>query len=135
MIFEGTVSFAFTDDKGNEKKKRESVIIDGLDTFTEVETRLYNQYDGESELEVTAIRRSRIREIANKRAEGRTTIFIAELCDTFTDDKGNEKDNIYKIAFFAGSIEGAKTFIDDYMKQGYDMRLKSLTETKFADVI
>ena len=135
MIFEGTVSFAFTDDKGNEKQKKESVILDNCDTFTEVEGKLFELYGGQPGIDVTAIKRSRLKEIANTRNDGEEKVFVAELVDIFTDDKGNEKDNIYKIAFFAGSIDGAKTFIDDYMKQGYDMRLKSLTETKFADVI
>lgn len=135
MLYEGQVSFVVTDDNGNDKNRRESVIIENLETFTEVEARLYEQYDGERGLDVTAIKRSRLKEIANKRIEDKQSIFIAELCDTFTDDNGNEKENTYKIAFFAYSIDDAKKFIDEYMQHGYDMRLKSLTETKFADVI
>ena len=135
MIYESTVQFVTSDEKGNDKTKKESVILEECETFTEVEAKMYETYDGHTDLDVIAIKRSRINEIANKRSDDSDYIFIAEVCDTFTDDKGDEKETSYKVAFFAPSIDKAKTFIDEYMKQGYDMKLKSITETKFVDVI
>lgn len=135
MIYESTVQFTVVDDNGNDKTKKESVILEDFETFTEVEARMYDEYGGNAGIDVIAVKRSRLKEIANKRIEDKQTIFIAEVCDITIDDKDNEKENAYKIAFFAYSIDDAKRFIDEYLSQGYDMRLKSLTETKFADVI
>ena len=138
MLYEGTVQFVVTDDNGNDKTRKESVILSDCETFTEAESKLYDEYDtnqGRNGLDITAIKRSRLKEIANSRDNEGDCIFIADVCDTFTDDKGNEKENTYKIAFFSPSIDTAKNFIDQYLKQGYDMKLKSLTETKFVDVI
>lgn len=135
MIYEATAQFNYVDDNGNDKSKKESVILLDKDTFTEVEAKMYEQYDGEPGIDIIAIKRSRLHEVANKRSNDNEKIFIADVCDTFTNDKGEEKEIIYKVAFFAESIDSAKSFIDKYLEQGYDMRLKSLTETKFVDVI
>ena len=135
MIYETTAQFTKADKKGNGKTFKEQVIVDGLDTFTEVEARMYSEYNGQCDLDVIAIKRSRLKEIANKRENLDDRIFIADLCDTFIDDNDNEKETIYKIAFFSQSIDKAKNFIDQYIKQGYDMKLRGLKESKFVDVI
>lgn len=135
MIYEATVQFTIVDDKGNDKSVKESVILEDCDTFTEVETEMYDTYDGQPGLDVIAIKRSRLKEIANRRSEDNENIFIAEVCDTIVDDNGDAKETSYKIAFFAQSIDKAKSFIDGYLKQGYDMRLKVLQETKFVNVL
>lgn len=135
MIYESTVTFTVIDEKGNDKTQKESVILEDMDTFTEVEGKMYDEYDGNNNLDVIAIKRSQIKEIANKRNDDNDKIFISEVCDTFTDDKGKEKEISYQIAFFSPSIDSAKAFIDNYIKQGYDMRVKVLKETQFVDVL
>lgn len=135
MIYEATAQFTVVDENGNDKTRKESVILAECETFSEAESRMYDWYDGRTGLDVIAVKRSRLKEIANSRVDEDDSIFTADVCDTFTDDKGNEKENVFKIAFFAQSIDKAKTFIDFYLKQGYDMRLKALQETKFVEVI
>lgn len=135
MLYEATVTFTVIDDNGNDKTKKESVILENLDTFTEVEARMYDEYDGNTALDVIAIKRSQLKEIANRRNDENDKIFISEVCDTTVDDKGKEKEMSYQIAFFSPSIDNAKVFIDNYLKQSYNMRMKVLKETKFVDVI
>ena len=135
MIYEATVTFIVTDENGKDKNCKESVILENSDTFTEVEGRMYDLYDGNTGLDVIAIKRSQLKEIANSREDDNDSIFIAEVCDIFTDDKGKEKKISYSIAFFSANIDKAKTFIDEYIKQGYDMKLRALEETNFVDVI
>ena len=96
---------------------------------------MYELYDGNVGLDIVAIKRSQLKEIANKRSDESESIFTAEVCDTFTDDKGKEKKMSYAIAFFSANIDKAKVFIDEYLKQGYNMKLKALQETNFVDVI
>lgn len=134
MIYEGTVQFVAVDDNGNDKQTKESVILENCDTFSEAESRLYETYDRKTAFDVIALKRSNLKEVANTRSDADEKIFVAVVCDTFTDDSGKEKEMSYRIAFFSPSIDNAKNFIDQYLKQGYDMKLKSLQETKFANV-
>ena len=103
--------------------------------FTQVESKLYEKFEGYKDFDVVAIKRSNIKEIANQRTNNDDVIWQAELQDIFHDDEGNEKLLKYKILFFSKTYESANTFITEYAKQGYDMSLVSLKLTKFMDVI
>lgn len=135
MIWEATVSYVAIDDKGNDKTVKASLVCENLGTFSEVEEKLFGMYELQTDFEVVAIKRSKIREIANKELEEPCKIFTATLTDTFTNDDGAEKEMKYIIAFFAKNMECAHSFVSEYVKQGYDMSVKEIKETKFEEVI
>ena len=135
MIHEATISYVKIDEKGNDKQVKEKFIVDGCETFTEVEDKMFGQFGGYTALDVTAIKRSRLSEIANQRTLDADKIFIADVCDTFTDDNGVEKEIKYSVALFAETIDGAHNFMREFLNQGYSMQLVSLKETKFVDLI
>lgn len=135
MIYEATVMYVSPDDRGNERNNKESYILENQDLFTQVESKLYEEFEGYKDFDVVAIKRSNIKEIANQRTNNDDVIWQAELQDIFHDDDGNEKLLKYKILFFSKTYESANTFITEYAKQGYDMSLVSLKLTKFIDVL
>lgn len=133
MIFEATIKYKLLTEKGEEKEVKESFIIENAELFAEVEQMLYSlNYD---DMKVTAIKPSKIMEVANARQQTSDLIFIAEVQDTFLQDDGSEKYTKYKMVFFAPSIESAYSFIREYVKQGYDMKVVSLKESNFIDVL
>jgi hypothetical protein len=135
MIYEATITFTKPDDKGDEKTFKDSYILENQDLFTQVESKLYEEFEGYKDFDVVAIKRSNIKEIANQRTSNDDVVWQAEVQDIFHDDEGNEKLLKYKILFFSKTYESANTFITEYAKQGYDMSLVSLKLTKFIDVL
>lgn len=136
MIYEATTTHIIIDDKGNDKIKKERFIIDNMETFSDVEAMLFGEYGTLREFDVPAIKRSNIKEIANKRQSDEDKIYIAEIEDVFTTDTGEEKPIKYKIAFFSSSnFDDALYFITEFLKQGFDMSLISLKQSNFIDIL
>ena len=135
MIYEAQSTYQTTNDKGVEVTKKENYIVDNQELFAFVENKMFDEFGGYNNLDVVAIKRSRIKEIANIRTSDDDLIWCAELQDVFHDDDGQEKVSKYKILLFAKTFDSAKAFISEYMKQAYDMSLVSLKLTKFMDVI
>ena len=135
MIYETTISYISIDKNGNDKVVKERFIIDNAETFSDCENAMYEIYKEYSDIDVIAIKRSRLQEFVNKRTNPREKIFISDLEDTFIDDDGNEKEMRYSIAFYALDIESAYAFITEYIKQGYDLKIVALKKTKFIDWI
>lgn len=135
MIHEATITYVTIDDKGNDKNVKENFVVDGLGCFAEVEYRLVDYFSSLTGLDVVAIKRSKVKEIANTRQEDDDKLFLAELMDTFDADDGTTKELKYKILVFSKTFDTAKAFITEYCKQGYNMELVSLKLTKFVDVI
>lgn len=135
MIYEATITHIVIDDKGNDKTKKERFIIDNMETFSEVESMLFEEYGSLREFDVPAIKRSNIKEIANKRQSDEDKIYIAEIEDVFTTDTGEEKPIKYKIVFFSSEFDNALYFITEFLKQGFDMSLISLKQSNFVDVL
>lgn len=128
MVYEVTVSY--TNSEG--KFKKESYIIENALTFTDVETILYREFDGEQNFEVLAIKRSNAKEIANKSDRDTDSIWVAELAYTFYDERTEaEKTTKYKVLFFSETYDSAHAFISEYVKQGYDLGLVGLKLTRF----
>lgn len=136
MIYEVKVSFVTIDEKsGNEKVCKERYIVGNALRFNHAENAAELQVVAK-EVDVTDIKRSRLKEILNKRTSGDESIWIAEVKDTFTNDDGEEKYNVYKVAFYSTTFDNAKAFITEYLKQGYgDMELISLKKSNFVDII
>lgn len=135
MIYEGTIKYEKTTEKGNTKVVRESYLVENAETFSDAEYALYNQNKDFVGIEVVALKQSKIKEIATHAGKLDTAMFIATLTDVFTDDNGNEKELNYDIAFFAPNIQEAHNFIIYYTEQGYCMEMRSLKQAKFIDVI
>lgn len=135
MIYESSVSYIIIDDKGNDKIKKEQFIIENLETFSDVEELLYNEFGANTDFDVVAIKRSKIKEIANKRHDENEKLFLAEVEDIFVNESGEEKPIRYRIVLFAKTFDDAKSFVTEFLKQGFDMALVSLKLTKFTDVL
>lgn len=134
MIHEAQITHIGISDKGEEKVFKENYIIEDAETFTEVEYILVKELLYPN-LDIVAIKRSRIKEIANKRARQEEVLWQAELQDNFVDDDGNKKNIRYKVVFYSTSFDMAKRYIAEYSSQGYDLELVSLKKTNFKDVI
>lgn len=137
MIYEGTISYETVTKKGNTATVKESYLIENAETFHDAERTLYtyNIANGLNNIDVVALKRSKIKEIARHGGKLDTAIFIATLSDVFTDNEGKEKEIHYDIAFFAPNIQEAHNFIIMYTEQGYCMEMRSLKQTKFIDIL
>lgn len=137
MIYETKGKYSIVCEDGNEKDYKESYIVEEAETFAdaELQTMEYIQVLSKTNLDVTDVKRSKAKEIANSRQSDDDSIWIAELMDIFLTDEGEEKTIKYKVFLFAKTFDAAKEFIAEYSKQGYDMCLVSLKLTKFVDVI
>lgn len=136
MIYEGTIKYETVTSKGNTKTVSERYLIENVDTFSQAEIALttYALAGSISDVDVVSLKRSKIKEIANKNRDTEP-MFIATLVDVFTDESGIEKELTYDIAFFALNIEKAHDFIRLYAQQGYCMEMRALKQAKFIDVI
>ena len=136
MIYETQIAFTGLDNNGNEKTMKERYIVANGESFSDVEDGLYKEFAPiYNDVDVTEIKRSKIKEIANTRQNDSELLWLAELQDTFTNDDGVEKTLKYKILFYAITFDSAKTLITEYAKQGYDLELISLKLTRFTDVL
>lgn len=135
MIYETKCAFIKIDDDGNDKTIKEKYLISEAVTFGDAEAQTYKYCDGETDLDVIDVKRSKIKEILNVRQSQEESIWIAELQDVFTTDDGEEKYTVYKMAFFAKNFDSAMAYITEYIKQGYNLELVSLKKSKIADVI
>ena len=137
MLYEAKVSYKTRNDEGQEVLKKEQYVVEECECFAQVEEKMYEafNYDNFKETDVTDIKRSRIKEIANGRSSADERLFMAEVQDIFTTDDGTEKELKYKILFYATNIESAMDFICEYINQGYNMKLVSLKKTNFITVL
>ena len=137
MIYEGTIQYSGVDNKGNQKNFKEQYVVKYVVSFADAEVKLYEEMQGRGlfDYDVIALKRSKIKEIANGRTNADDLLWLAEMQDVFHDDDGNEKYIKYKVLFYSKTYESANVFITEYAKQGYDLSLVSLKLTKYIDVI
>ncbi len=135
MIYEATIQFIAIDNNGNDKSTKQSYIIENAELFAQVENRLYEEFEGYTDLDVVAIKRSKIKEIANERTSDDEKVFLATLVDVFLNDDGSEKEIKYTIAFYSKDMNTAHAYIREYVSQGYNMGVKQIKESKLIDVL
>ena len=135
MIYESTIQYTTTKNKGVEVLKSEKYILENVSLFCDVEERMLKTFIGYKDVDVTAIRRSKIREIANNRNSEDDLIWIAEVEDVFLTEEGEEKRTKYKIAFYSKTFDSAKAYITEYTKQGYNLGIVSLKCTNFVEIL
>ncbi len=135
MIYETKCSFIKVDDNGNDKVVKERYIVEEAESFGDAEKQTYDFCDGETDLDVIDVKRSKIKEILNSRDTGDDKIFVADIADVQHNDDGEEVEIVYKVALFALSFDDAYTKLNVYLKQGYSMQIIGVKKTKFVDLI
>ena len=132
MYYEITLKVEKENKKGELKQVTEQFITDA-ELFANAEYTGLNEYEGNCD--VTAIKRSKIREIVNQKEEDKP-FFKATVVDIFTNEDGTEKELTYPVLVCAKDITEANKLMKDYIAQGLnDMRLKEIKETKILDVL
>jgi len=135
MIYETKCSFIKVDDNGNDKVVKERYIVEEAESFGDAEKQTYDFCDGETDLDVIDVKRSKIKEILNSRDTGDDKIFVADVADVQHNDNGEEVELVYKVALFALNVDAAYNYIKSYLEQGYNMTLVGLKKTKYNEVI
>lgn len=135
MIYEIQVQFTKIDCNGNEKAIKEKYIIAESRWFGEAEAKGLSYCDGEDDLDIVAIKRSKLREIINKRTSDEQNIYVAEVADVRTNEDGEETEIVYKVALFAINMDDAYTKAKEWLTQGYDMVMLGVKKVKIKDVI
>lgn len=135
MFYEITAEVEKTLENGLIKKVKEQYITDCL-LFTEAENKTFEYlqafYDGE--IDITAIKRSKVIEIVNETES--EYYFRATVVQTQLDDNGNEKELKYQLLVSAPDINKATVLMQNHLQQGLDdMRLDALVKTKIIDII
>lgn len=135
-MYEVQINYVTVDNKGNDKNVKVNLVVTNATSFAEAEETGYEYGEGLTNVDVISIKRSKIKEVLNERNNDTDLIWLAELMTLFLDDEGNEKQIKYKTVLFAPTFDGAKAFVAEYMKQGYDdMSLVSLKLTKYNEII
>lgn len=135
MIYESKVSFTKIDNKGNDKVVKEKYMVAEAETFGDAEKQTFEYCDGETDLDVIDVKRSKVKEIINSRANDNDIIFIADVETKTINEEGEEIEYVYKWALFAVDFDDAYRKVNEYLKQGYDMSCVGMKKTKFIDII
>lgn len=135
MFYEITAEIEKTLENGLTKKVKEQYITD-CEFFTEAENKAIEhlQCFNDGEIDVTAIKRSKVIEIVNEIESD--FFFRATVVQTKLDDNGNEKEFKYQLLVPAPDINKATILMNNHLQQGFDdMRLDALVKTKIIEVI
>ena len=110
MIFETAIKLTVVDKKGNDKVTTNRYIVENSELFGEVESKLYEEFGGETGFEVSAIKISKLREIINEapQNDSECKIYFATIVDRFYDaDKDETTETQYAVALHAHDINEA----------------------------
>lgn len=129
MLYEITTKVRKTQEDGSEKDVAERYITD-CELFAEAECAGMHSYaDYQQEGDVTAIKRSNVREIVNP-SDNKEYYYKATIVTKTIDDKANEKEQKYYVLIRADSLVEATNKANEYMKQGLDdMSLDGMVKT------
>jgi hypothetical protein len=136
-MYEVKYSYTTIDNKGNDKVVKNTIICEHAASFGDAEEIAYDFANGETDLDVIAVKRSSIKEIINRRASDNDKIFTATIVDTcYIDGKDEPVENKYILALYAEDINQAHSIVREYMKQGLnDMELVGLKCTKYLEIL
>ena len=134
-MYEIQILYVTVDAKGNDRNTKENLILEHAESFADAEQIGYDYGSGYTGLDVVAIKRSKIKEIANERTSDDEKIFLATLVDVFLNEDGSEKEMKYTIAFFSKNMATANVYINEYAKQGYNMSITKIVESKYDAVL
>jgi hypothetical protein len=138
-MYEITITFVEVDSKGNDRNRKQNLILEHAESFANAEEIGYDYGSGLTAIDVVRIKRSKLKEIVNERPFNDETckIYVAQIVDHFVDlETGETKDIKYSVALFAHDMNEAHQAIGQYMKQGLeDMDLVGIKETKYNDIL
>ena len=135
MIHEFQIQYTTVDNNGNDKIAKETYVTESHTCFADVETFAYDTFGNLTDIDVTVVKRSRVKEVVNRRTGEQDLVWEATVQETFVIDDV-EKTMKYRLLLFAVSFDDAKSLINYHLKQGYnDMELVSLKLTKIKDVL
>jgi len=138
-MYEIQITFVEVDSKGNDRNRKQNLILEHAESFANAEEIGYDYGSGLTAIDVVSIKRSKLKEIVNEKPFGDETckIYVAQIVDHFVDvDTEETKDIKYSVALFAHDMKEAHQAIEQYMKQGLeDMDLIGIKETNFTDVL
>jgi hypothetical protein len=138
-MYEIQITFVEVDSKGNDRNRKQNLILEHAESFANAEEIGYDYGSGLTAIDVVSIKRSKLKEIVNEKPFGDETckIYVAQIVDHFVDvDTEETKDIKYSVALFAHDMKEAQKAIDQYMKQGMeDMELVGLKCTKYISVL
>lgn len=120
---------------GNTRTSTELYLKDA-EFFSEAEyevSSLLEQQGGEvADYSIISLRQSPIKEFLNSKTDDEEQSYIASLRAAYTDDNGNEKAMHYKTLLWAHSLTEANTRAQNYSREGYDMKIESITEKEYT---
>lgn len=131
MLYEVKIKIERENAKGELKQVSEHYIIDNLELFAEAEAKALEEF---GDCDVFFIARSKIKEIVNAK-EISKPFFKATIVDVYTSEDGGEKETQYQVLVCAKDIKEANKIMEEYLKQGIDMRLDGITKTKILDIL
>lgn len=138
-MYEIQITFVEVDSKGNDRNRKQNLILEHAESFANAEEIGYDYGSGLTAIDVVSIKRSKLKEIVNEKPFGDETckIYVAQIVDHFVDvDTEETKDIKYSVALFAHDMKEAHQAIEQYMKQGLeDMDLVGIKETNFCGVL
>lgn len=134
-MYEIKISYVVVDKNGNDKTVRESLVLENAESFANAEEIGYDYGSGLTAIDVTDIKRSKIKEVVNQRTSDDEYLWLVELMSTFTTEEGEEREMKYKVLVFAKTFNAAKTFMSEYIKQGYAMDIIGIKKTNYTEVL
>lgn len=133
MLFEAKLKVEKTLDSGEQKEVKEHYILDA-ELFAEAEKMMFELYPNQA-IDVFCVARSDIREIINEKEEDKP-FFKATVIDIYTDEiTGKEKEIKYHMLVCAENVVDATLLVNEYLKQGYNLRLDGIKRVKIIDYI
>lgn len=133
MFFEAKLRVEKTLDTGEQKEVKEHYIMDA-ELFAEAEKMMFELYPNQK-IDVFSIGRSDIREIINEKEDDKP-FFKATVIDVFTDDEtSKEKETKYYMLVCAENTVEATLLVNEYLKQGYNLRLDGIKRVKIIDYL
>lgn len=135
--FEVKLERVVQDKKGNDKKVKETFLVENMVSFGDAETTVQTYWN--CECDIIAVSLSKVMEVLNyptSEEKEELRVFRAVLIQTFMDDNGDEKESKYNVILWAKDLESAMANVKEYIKQGYsDMTIHSITKSKICEII
>lgn len=135
--FEVKLERVVQDKKGNDKKVKETFLVENMVSFGDAETTVQTYWN--CECDILAVSLSKVMEVLNyptSKEKEELRVFRAVLIQTFMDDNGEEKESKYPIVLWAKDLETAMSDVKAYITQGYgDMSIHSITKSKICEII
>lgn len=137
MYYQVKVEYSAIAENGKTVFKSEDYLVDKCVLHGEAEACMlqYAIEHGLENFDVTAVKRSKIREFVND-CEDDSDIYVSTIEDVFIDEiTGKKKETKYQVGVYSTSIADATKLVNEHIKQGYDMKLTSVSKTKIVDIL